>query len=134
MSGDQPTNKEIIEAIQAFSTNVDGQFRDVNGQFKEVRSNLRDVDTRLYDLRNRIQIVDDRLQGVDDRLHQVENTMVTKEYLDERLFDLKADLALLTKKEDRKVTALIEELERQKVLSHETVRRIMAMEPYPQSV
>jgi len=32
MSGDQPTNKEIIEAIQVFSTNVDGQLSQIRGQ------------------------------------------------------------------------------------------------------
>ena len=68
----EPTNHEILEAIQTFSSSVDQRF--------------------------------DR---VDQRLDRVEATMVTKDYLDEKLADLRGDLVVLTRKEDEDDDALV---------------------------
>ncbi|OGG49747.1 hypothetical protein A3C18_01020 [Candidatus Kaiserbacteria bacterium RIFCSPHIGHO2_02_FULL_54_11b] len=93
----EPTNHEILEAIQTFSSSVDQRF--------------------------------DR---VDQRLDRVEATMVTKDYLDEKLADLRGDLVVLTRKEDAKVRTLVEILRERKVLTDDDAKRILSMEPFPQ--
>ena len=59
--------------------------------------------------------------------------VVSKEYLDDKLSDLKGDLTVIIRKEDRKVVALIDELRQTKVLSEPAARRILGLEPFPQS-
>lgn len=62
----------------------------------------------------------------------IKNVMVTKSYLDDKLSDQKADLIKLTRKEDTKLVALIEDLHSNKVISDESNQRILALEPFPQ--
>lgn len=76
----EPTNKEILEAINAFSGETDKRFDGIDG----------------------------RLDGIDGRLTKVEATMVTKDYLDDKLSDLRGDLVVLMRKEDMKVKKLVD--------------------------
>ena len=69
---------------------------------------------------------------VDQRLDELKTTMVTKHYLDDKLFDLKGDLTMLISKEDYKVGELVTVLQEKKVLDDADVRRIRSMEPFPQ--
>ncbi len=70
----------------------------------------------------------DRLEG---RTGRIEAGMVTKDYLDDKLADLRGDLTLLVRKEDRKVDALIEVIQKRKGISIEEAERILAMAPFP---
>ncbi len=77
--------------------------------------------------------VDDRFDGVESRLNKVESTMVTKDYLDEKLSDLRGDLVVLVRKEDRKLAATLEILVERSVITEDDARRILELEPFPQS-
>lgn len=68
--------------------------------------------------------------SVDDRFAKMEATMVTKDYLDDKLADLRRDLVALVRKEDYKLTAVVDELVKRDVFDSDTACRIMAMEPY----
>lgn len=63
---------------------------------------------------------------------EIKATMVTKDYLDEKLADLRGDLVVLMRKEDRKLKTLIEILKERKVISRKDEEKILAMEPFPQ--
>jgi hypothetical protein len=115
----EPTNTEILEAVNNFSTAVDKRF---DG-----------IDNRLDSMDNRLDSMDNRLGNMDGRLTAVEATMVTKDYLDEKLADLRGDLVVLVRKEDNKFGALITELLKEKVLSQDAAKRILSMEPFPQN-
>jgi len=73
-----------------------------------------------------------RVGNVESRLGKVEATMVTKEYLDDKLADLRGDLVVLTRKEDIKVRALVEVMAQKQLLSREEANKILSMEPFPQ--
>ncbi len=98
----EPTNSDILEAISAFSTNVDEKF----GQ------------------------VDQRFDRLETDVTRIKATMVTKDYLDDKLSDLRDDLVVLVRKEDTKVTALVGELTRLNVLPEDSAKRILNMEPF----
>lgn len=100
----ETSNKEILEAINVFSSDTDKRFDGI----------------------------DKRFDGIDTRLTKVEATMVTKDYLDEKLSDLRGDLVILTRKEDLKVKKLIEILQKHKVINKKEVKELMSMEPFPQ--
>lgn len=97
MEDKQPTNQEILEAISAFSTEVDKQFLQIKGEFGSVK-----------------------------------DSMVTKDYLDTKLLDLRGDIISVIKTEDVKVAKLIEILQKRNVISPEDVKAILSMAPFPQ--
>lgn len=86
----EPTNTDILEAINAFSSKVDEQFSKINA------------------------------------------LMVTKEYLDEKMADLRGDIVVVIRKEDTKLRTLIEILQEKQVLDEPDVKRILSLEPFPQ--
>ncbi len=95
--GKEISNKEILEAINAFSGATDQRFSDI-----------------------------------DKRFTKIEATMVTKDYLDDKLSDLRGDLVVLTRKEDLKVKKLVEILKKRQLLSDEEAKETLSMEPFPQ--
>lgn len=72
------------------------------------------------------------ISGIDKRLTRVEATMVTKDYLDEKMMDLRGDLVVMTRKEDVKLKALVGVLHGKKVISNTDVKKIYSMEPFAQ--
>ncbi len=53
--------------------------------------------------------------------------------LDDKLANLKGDLTVLMRKEDRKLLALIKRLKDKNVLSDQDVEELLSMEPFPQT-
>ena len=93
---------EIIEAVSGYSQRVEGRL--------------------------------DRIEGgqgkMEARLDKIEATMVTKDYLDEKLneklFDLRGDLVVLMRKEDAKLKELVDILHKKRVLEPENRESITA--------
>ena len=52
--------------------------------------------------------------------------------MDDKLSDLKGDLVILMRKEDRKVANLVNLLKNKRVISEEEAKTILALEPFPQ--
>ena len=74
--------------------------------------------------------VDERLDKLEGKVDKIEATMVTKDYLDEKMADLRGDLVVLMRKEDTKVVKLIEILKRRKVITEIEEKEILSMEPF----
>ena len=100
------TNEEILNAVNDFASHVEGQFEQV----------------------------DKRFDGVESRLDKIEATMVTKDYLDDKLADLRGDLVVLVRKEDTKVKTLVDTLQEHGVITNAEVRKILSMDPFPQNM
>lgn len=107
MPEDKPTtNEDIIEAIGEFSNRVEERFDKVEERF-------------------------DKVEG---RLTRVESSMVTKDYLDEKLADMRGDLVIMMRKEDKKVKALTDLLCTKNIITREEQKRLFGMEPFAQLV
>ena len=74
--------------------------------------------------------VDERLDKLEGKVDKIEATMVTKDYLDEKMADLRGDLVVLMRKEDTKVVKLIEILKRRKIITEIEEKEILSMEPF----
>lgn len=78
-----------------------------------------------------IQDVLDVLQifsrSVDERFKQIESTMVTKDYLDDKLFEVRGEIANLGRKQDRKVDIIVEELVKRNIFDASTASRILSV-------
>jgi len=78
------------------------------------------------------QEFDKRSLEVDARFTKIEALMVTKDYLDDKLADLRGDLVVMTRKEDTKVKCLVEILHKKKLLTAGEAKQIFKMEPFAQ--
>lgn len=58
--------------------------------------------------------------------------MVTKDYLDDKIADLRGDLVVLSRKSNKKLETVIEELVANHSLKRSVADRILAMEPFAQ--
>ncbi len=114
----EPTISEVLESVNGLSTNIDERFEGIDKRFDAVDK--------------RFDGIDKRFERMETRLTKIEATMVTKDYLDDKLADLRGDLVVLMRKEDRKVAALVEVLLTRKVISNEDAKTILAMELFPQ--
>lgn len=72
--------------------------------------------------------------GLHTELGTIRAEMVTKEYLDDKLSDLRGDLVVLTRKEDTKLRELVTVLREKNILNDPEVKRVLAMEPFPQLI
>lgn len=96
------TQEHFEEYMDSFAKMVKGGFNSTDEQFVAVRQ---DITT-------------------------IKATMVTKNYLDEKMADLRGDLVVLMRKEDTKLKKLIEKLRARNVLSDTDVQEIVRMEPF----
>jgi len=85
---DKNDKNEILSAINTFAESVDRRFESIDQRF-------------------------DRMEG---RIGKIEGTVVTKDYLGEKLSDLRGDLVILVRKEDNKMNKLIDILTHKQVL------------------
>jgi hypothetical protein len=88
MPNTEPTNQEILEAIQAFAGSVDQRFDTVDQRFVKidqrfdaVDQHFENVDRRLDGMDRRFEKLDHRLDGMDMRFERIESTMATKDDL-----------------------------------------------------
>ena len=105
----EASKNEILEAINEFSSKVDERFDKVDERFDKV---------------------DERFDKVEGEISSIKASMVTKDYLDEKMADLRGDLVVLMRKEDTKVSKLIEILKRRKVITEAEEKEILSMEPF----
>jgi len=56
---------------------------------------------------------------------------VTRDYLDKRITELRGDMTVLIRKEDRKVDSLIRILQENEGVTVMQAEKILAMEPFP---
>ena len=144
---EQNDTKEILKAINGLSTEVKGVSSRVDGLSAKVdtistglQTLSEQVDTKIGVLSEKIDretvSLSEQISGLanymDERLTQTEARVVTKEYLDEKLADLRGDLVVLTRKEDHKVVALVELLRDRRVIPEDDARRILGMALFPQ--
>lgn len=87
--------REILDVIQHYAGHIDGRLGKIDQQFNTIDARFDGIDTRF----DRIET---RLDGTDTRLVRAESLMVTKDYLDEKLWDLRGDMVSMTRREARK--------------------------------
>lgn len=103
-NNDAITHDDILTAINKFADNVEGKF----------------------------EKIDERFEGLEGEVTKIRATMVTKDYLDDKLSDLRGDLVVLTRKEDKKLVSLVEILEKKNILSRDDAKFIFSLEPFAQ--
>jgi len=112
----EASKNEILEAINEFSTHVDQQHESLKSEIGDIKSEIGGIKSEIGDIKKEVG--------------SIKALMVTKDYLDEKLADLRGDLVVLMRKEDTKVVKLIEILKRRKVITEIEEKEILSMEPF----
>jgi len=119
---------------------------------KEFKNLTKIIQQGFGDVEKRFQCVDKRFEGIDKRFEKIEKTMATKDdlkamatkkdlgklnielrdFIDNKLVDLKGDLIVLMRKEDSKLTDLIKILKQKSILTDKEADGILSSEPFAQ--
>ncbi|MEK7211079.1 MAG: hypothetical protein AAB731_00410 [Patescibacteria group bacterium] len=113
------TKTEFGEKFDELLITVKDGFDSVHEQIK---SEISSVKSEVSSVRTELK----------SEIASIKSQMVTKDYLDEKMADLRGDLVVLVRKEDTKVKALIETLREKKILNDADVKKISSMEPFAQ--
>ena len=106
----EATNNEILEAINNFSTSIDGKISNIDGK---------------------ISNMDGKISNMQSEIGWIKSNMTTKDFLDEKLSDLRGDLVVLMRKEDTKLLKLVDILKERKLITPEDAMAVLSMEPFP---
>ncbi len=109
MSKSEPTIDDVLEAITDFADSTEQRFDGLEKRFDGLET---------------------RFDGLDNKVKTVETQMVTKDYLDRKLINLRDDLVLHIQKLDQKDTALVDVLQKKKVISKSERDGIVALRPF----
>lgn len=114
----EPTLQDVLQAVNVGFTELTGEVSEIKGDIHQIKQDM---------------VTHDQLkQKMTELKNELKTELVTKDYLDQKMAEQRSDLILITRKEDRKVVALVHELRDQKVLSEPAAQRILALEPFPQ--
>ncbi|MBU1032426.1 MAG: hypothetical protein ABII13_05465 [Patescibacteria group bacterium] len=150
----EPTLYDVIEVIQETSKKLDSRIDSLeqsnNSRFDSIDARFGSMDTRLDSIDDRFDSIDIKIdegfEKTNERINDVIEVMnafaadvdkrfdetVTKDYLDCELADLRADLIMLSRKGNFKLSVLVEDLVEEGSLSRKAAKKILALEPSPQ--
>jgi len=131
------TVQEQGGAIRALT----GTVQEQGGAIRELSSSVQDVASSVHALAEhmdeRFLVVENDVSGMrkdvsalTTDVKTLKNQMVTKNYLDDRLADLRADLIMMARKTNTKISFLIEGLVAEGSLRREVADQLLAMEPF----
>ena len=132
----EPTNKEILDKIDKYADTTEKRFEQMELRFDKMETHFDDLTEAIQDFaahtEERFNKLESEMETVTSEVRTIKATMVTKDYLDDKLADLHGDLVVLMRKEDTKVKTLVDILETHNVISESEVKKILSMEPFPQ--
>jgi predicted nucleic acid-binding Zn-ribbon protein len=141
MEKDKTTKTEILHAINTFATSVEKRFDSVENRLSSVEDRLAGVEDRLAGVEGRLTGVEGRLTGVEGnleklgtRVSKIESQMVTKDYLDDKLADLRGDMVSAIHNLDRKTDCIVEVLEEKTIFNKNDASRIRSIKPFPAKI
>jgi len=138
-----------FELVDKQFKRVDERFDVVDELFCGVKERFDEMDERFVGMDQRFDGMDQRFAGMDQRFDEahevvqglaahmderftkIEVAMVTKDYLDVRMGQLRGDLVGMVRKGDDKVDAVIDELEIRKVVDRSSSQRLKQLSPFP---
>ncbi|NQU99316.1 MAG: hypothetical protein HQ538_01135 [Parcubacteria group bacterium] len=91
--------------------------------------------TELYDFLQKHMVTKDELNEKLETMASKEDLkkmeLDLKDHVDEKLGELKGDLVILTKKEDKKLLFLVKILKDKNIIDDKDVKALLNMEPFP---
>lgn len=117
--------QDILDAISLIADQLQGLtdgFHGVTGNVQGLTGQIQGLTKELHE----------HVKKTESEFASIRNQMVTKNYLDDKLSDLRGDLVALTRKSNVKLSVLIDGLVKEGSLKKKTADLILAMEPFAQ--
>jgi archaellum component FlaC len=108
----EPTIGDVLKAVQAQEARTDQRFDDV---LDAVNKGFTDVQEQFVGVQGQITGIQGQIDGLKQEVTEIKAVMVTKDYLDEKLG-----------RQDGKINALINTLEKKAVITTEDKTAILA--------
>lgn len=116
-------------------------FNDLKGSVDHLKDSVHDLRVSFQEMFEALQMfasnsekrfssLETKVDLLESRTTSIESKMVTKDYLDDKLADLRGDLVLLARKSNRKLETVIEELVANHSLKRSVADKILALEPF----
>jgi hypothetical protein len=130
---------EIVEKkIKKENTEVRKEMKESNNSLrKEMKNESKKIIEGICEFieQNILPVINETRDELKKEINEINSkmtTMVTIDYLDEKLFDLKGDLVVLMRKEDKKVIRLVEILQAKNILNKKEAEEIFSLELFAQ--
>ncbi|MBI4653178.1 hypothetical protein HY750_02915 [Candidatus Kuenenbacteria bacterium] len=129
--------KEMKEEFNNVRGEMKEGFDNVDKEFGNVRKEMKDLHKETIEgvcefvEQNVLPLINENTEEI-KKLNQRISQTVTIDYLDEKLSDLRGDLVVLTRKEDKKVVRLVEMLQAKNILSKKEAKELLILEPFAQ--
>jgi len=107
---EEVSNKDILDAMNAFAQSVQERFEQIDQRFEQ-------IDQRFEQIDQRFEQIDQRFEGLEGQVTRMGSQMVTKDYLDDKLGDLRGNITI-------KFNALTDAIECHDILSSSEVTAI----------
>jgi archaellum component FlaC len=115
---------EILEAIGEFSNRLDGELSLIKGEIGSIKNEIGSIKGEVGSIKGEVGSIKGEIMAV-------KSVMVTKDYLDDKLLDMKGDMVVMMRKEDEKVKTLVNILKNKNLLNEAEAKTILALEPFP---
>lgn len=127
----EPNIQDVLEAISDFSKNVDERFDSLETDVSILKKDVGTLKQDVGILKQDIGILKQDYGTMKKDVGVLKTAVVTKDYLDEKIADLRGDLVTLSRKGNRKFEAAIHELVLEGNLKPHAAKEILSMEPFP---
>jgi predicted nuclease with TOPRIM domain len=122
---DNAVTKEEFDGLKGEVSGLKGEVSGLKGEVSGLKGEVSGLKGEVSGLKGEVS-------EMNKRLTRVETTMVTKDYLDEKIADLRGDLVVMMRKEDTKLKTLVGVLHEKKVIDSGDVKKIYSLEPFAQ--
>lgn len=113
---------EILKAINKLAADTDKRFNELESSINEFANK---TEMRFLGIETNIK----EMKG---EIGNLKMDMLTKDYLDERLFDLRGDIISVIKGEDNKLKELAKILKEKGAISKADFEQVFSLAPFPQ--
>ncbi len=110
--------RDILDTVNAFANHTEEQFAEIRQEIGGIKQEIGGIKQEIG--------------GIKQDITQIKATMVTKAYLDDKLADMRGDLTINDRKQDKKVDFLTRTLESKKIITAKEADAVVAMSPFPQ--
>lgn len=100
--------EDFVPRVEQIVTEKIGQALEevVLPQFQDIRERLDRLEARVTRLEESVARLEARVTRLEGRMDHMEAQMVTKDYLDDKLADLRSDLMTVDRKQEAKLNAM----------------------------
>ncbi len=120
--------QEVLEAIHALASHMDVRFEALEA---EMKSEIGTLKSDVGSLKSDVGTLKSDVGSLKKDVASMKALMVTKDYLDDKLGDLRGDMVLMMRKEDGKVERVIQKLRDKEVFNEADVKELTSVSLFP---